>query len=286
MASFLCRVSVSSVSPWVNSEKGFSMHESVVLRKLRAGEAVWCAKTNLTDPNVIEIMGHLGIHCVWLDLEHVPIDVQTVHHQVRTAKMMGMDSLVRVSKGSYSDLIRPLEMDATGIMVPHCMDGAEAKQIARTAKFQPLGLRPWDGGNSDGPFCLRGTEEYHAFANAQRFLIVQIEDKEAVDNMEAIIATPGIDAVFLGPADLTHSYGIPGQVEHPLIKSAIDRMAALCRKHGKHWGLPCPPHKAPEMLEKGARILAAGADVIAIAENFRGLREGFRAAGLKIESRY
>lgn len=262
------------------------MHESVVLRKLRAGEAIWCAKTNLTDPSVIEIMGHLGIHCVWLDIEHVPIDLQTIHHQVRTAKMMGMDSLVRVAKGSYSDWIRPLEMDATGIMVPHCMSGEEARHIVRTVRFQPQGLRPWDGGNSDGPFCLKPAKEYHQFANEQRFLIVQIEDRESVEVMEDIIATPGIDVIFLGPGDLSHSYGIPGEIDHPLIKDAIDKMAELCAKHNRFWGLPCPPAKAPEMLKKGARFLAAGADVIAIAENFKSLREGYRAAGLNFVSEF
>lgn len=99
------------------------MHESVVLGRLRNDEPVWCAKTNLTDPSVIEIFGHLGIHCVWLCMEHGPVDFQTVHQQVRAAKMGGMDSMVRVAKGGYSDFIRPLEMDATGIMVPHVMSG-------------------------------------------------------------------------------------------------------------------------------------------------------------------
>jgi len=262
------------------------MHESVVLRKLRNNEAVWCAKTNLTDPNVVEIFGHLGIHCVWLCMEHVPVGIETVRNQVRAAKMMGMDSLVRVSKGSYSDLIRPLEMDATGIMVPHCMSGAEAAEIVRTVRFQPLGRRPWDGGNSDGPFCMRPAADYHAFANEQRFLVVQIEDKEAVDDMEAIVATEGIDVIFLGPADLSHSYGVPGQFEHPCVRDAVDKLAELCAKHKRHWGMPCPPAKAPELIAKGARFLAAGADVIAIIEQMRQMREGYRAAGLTFESEY
>ena len=260
------------------------MRKSLVLKKLRNDEPVWCAKTNLTDPNVIEIMGCLGIHCVWLCMEHVPIDAQTVHNQVRTAKMMNMDALVRVAKGSYSDFIRPLEMDATGIMVPHCMSGKEAADVVRMTRFQPAGLRPWDGGNSDGPFCMRPAEEYMAFANEQRFVIVQVEDREAVDCMEDIVATEGIDIVFLGPGDLSHSYGVPGQMDHPLVEQAIDKLAALCKKHNRFWGLPCSPELAPRMIEKGARFLAAGADVIAIAEKFRDMREGYRAAGLTFDA--
>jgi 4-hydroxy-2-oxoheptanedioate aldolase len=258
------------------------MHRSVVLEKMRKGEAVWCAKTNLTDPNVIEIMGYLGIHCVWLCMEHGPVNFETVHHQVRTAKMMGMDSLVRVAKGCYADLIRPLEMDATGIMVPHCMSGEEAKQIVHMTRFQPIGRRAWDGGNSDGPFCMRPPKEYLDFANRERFVIVQVEDKEAVDCMEDIVAVEGIDVVFLGPGDLSHSYGVPGEFDHPLVQAAIDKLAGLCAKYQRFWGLPCGPDNAPKMMAKGARFLAAGADVIAIADNFRTMREGYRNAGLDL----
>jgi len=262
------------------------MHESVVLRKLRNDEPVWCAATALGDPNVVEILGALGIHCVWLCMEHRPFGVETLHNQIRAAKMMGMDAMVRVAKGSYSDLIRPLEMDATGIMVPHCMSGEEAAGIVRMTRFHPLGRRPLDGGNSDGPFCLRPADQYCAFANDQRFVIVQIEDKEAVDCMEDIVATDGIDVFFLGPADLSHSYGCPGQLDHPKVLEAVDKLAALCKQYGRHWGMPCPPEQAPGLLEKGARFLAAGADVTAIAEHFKALRKGYEAAGLTFDAEF
>ena len=262
------------------------MHKSIVLEKLRNDEPVWCAKTNLTDPNVVEIFGALGIHCVWLCTEHVPINIETVHNQVRTAKMMGMDAMVRVEKGGYSDLIKPFEMDATGIMVPHCMSGEEAAEIVRTTRFQPVGRRPVDGGNSDGPFCMRPAAEYMAFANAERFVIAQIEDKEAVDCMEEIVATDGIDCFFLGIGDLSHSYGVPGQFQHPLVTAAADKLAALCKQYHRHWGMPGSPDTAPELIEKGARFLAAGADVIAIIEHFKAMRAKYEAAGLKFESEY
>ena len=256
------------------------MHESGVLNKLRNDDPVWCAKTNLTDPNVIEIMGYLGIHCVWLCMEHCPVNMETVHNQIRTAKMMGMDAMVRVSKGSYSDLIRPFEMDATGIMVPHCMSGDEAADIVRMTRFQPLGRRAWDGGNSDGPFCMRPPTEYLSFANDQRFVIVQIEDKEAVDCMEDIVAVDGIDIFFLGPGDLSHSYGVPGEFGHPSVRGAVDKLAELCAKYNRCWGMPCGPDDAAGLMAKGARFLAAGADVTAIAEKFRSMREGYETAGL------
>jgi 4-hydroxy-2-oxoheptanedioate aldolase len=256
------------------------MHESVVLKKLRSGEAAWCAKTNLTDPNVVEIMGYVGIHCVWLCMEHGPIDFQTVHNQVRTAKMGGMDSMVRVAKGSYSDFIRAFEMDATGIMVPHCMSAEEARNIVRMTRFQPVGRRALDSGNSDGPFCMQPLDEYLRFSNEQKFVVVQIEDKEAVDCMEDIVAVDGIDAFFIGPADLSHSYGVPGQFDHPAVQGAVEKLAALAKKYNRFWGLPCGPEDAPKRIAQGAQFLAAGSDVIAIADMFRKMRAGYEKAGL------
>jgi len=265
--------------------KGLDMHESVVLRKLRNNETVWCAKANLTDPSAVEIMGYAGADFVWLCMEHGPIDVQAVHHQVRAAKMLGMDAMVRVAKGSYCDYIKPFEMDATGIMVPHVMSGQEAAEVVRTTRFQPVGRRAWDSGNSDGPFCMRTPKEYIRFAAEQKFVMVQIEDKESVECMEDIVATEGIDIVFLGPGDLSHSYGVPGEAGHPLVRQAVDKLAALCKKYNRFWGIPCSPETAPQVIEKGARFLAAGADVIAISDYFNRMREGFRAIGMNVSGR-
>lgn len=262
------------------------MHRSVVLERMRRGEAIFCVKLNITDPNVIEMVGHLGHHCVWLCTEHGPVDLETVYHQVRAAKMLGIDSMVRVPKGSYSDYIRPLEMDATGIMVPHVMSGEEAREIVRQTKFHPVGLRPWDSGNSDGPFCQRSPGEYMKFANEQRFVLVQIEDKEAVDCMEDIVAVDGVDVVFLGPGDLSQSYGVPGETSHPLIQEATQKLAALCKKHNRFWGLPSSPEQAPKYIEMGAQFLAGGADVVGLWNHFHKLREDLKCAGLSFESQF
>ena len=97
------------------------MQRSRVLEKLRAGKMASCVKLNLGDPRVAEIAAASGIDCIWICLEHVPNDLREVENQIRAAKLYDVDAVVRVPRGSYSDLIRPLEMDATGIMVPHVM---------------------------------------------------------------------------------------------------------------------------------------------------------------------
>ncbi len=118
---------------------------------MRAGEVATCVKLNLVDPAVSEIAALAGFDCVWLDTEHVPHTTNEILNHIRAAKMHDMDTLVRVQRGSYSDLIHPLEMDATGIMVPHLMSLEEAKKIVYYTKFHPVGRRPLDGGDRCSP---------------------------------------------------------------------------------------------------------------------------------------
>jgi len=243
--------------------------KSRVLEKLRKDEPVLCAKQNITNAWITEIIGLVGFDCVWLCMEHCTGDYAGVEHCIRAAKLHGMDAMVRVSKAGYSDIIRPLELDAAGLMYPHCMDEAEAAQAVRTVRFHPLGRRPIDGGNLDGEFCLIPPADYVAQSNREKFLIVQIEDKEALDHIEAIVRTDGIDAVFVGPGDLSHSLGEPGRADHPRIVKAIEAVAEACRKHNKHWGVPLSPATVRRYYDMGARFLTTCGDVVGLCAHFK-----------------
>lgn len=248
------------------------MRRSTVLAKLRAGKPAICVKTNLTDPKAVEIMGLVKFDCVWLCTEHIPSDWSVLENQIRAAKLHDMDSLVRVSKGSYSDTIRPLEADATGVMVPHVFTGDEARGVVKTTRFMPVGRRPVDGGNIDGEFCLVSPTEYAAHANREKFVIVQIEDHEAMEQADEICAVPGIDIVFFGPGDYSHSIGRLGEMGHPDVVKARRRVAAACRKHGRWAGVPASTQSVKELMDEGFLFFSIGADVIAISQYFKEIR--------------
>ncbi len=240
------------------------MRPSRVLAKLRKGLAVSSFKTNLTCPRAVEIAAMLGFDCVWLCREHTPSDLQTVEHQILAAKTHDVDALVRVPRGSYSDMIVPFELDASGIMVPHCMSAADARQIAKTARFHPVGRRPVDGGNADGAYCNIEFTQYLKEANEQRFIIIQIEDPEPLEELDAIAAVPGIDMLFFGPGDFSHSIGAPGQFDHPRLAAARRLVAEAAVTHGKFAGTVGMP--TPELLAMGYRFFNFAADVIALSE--------------------
>lgn len=256
------------------------MRPSRLLRKLRAGQIAHSVKLNLADGRAAEIAGQCGADAVWLDLEHVPNTLKQVEDQVRAAKIYDCDALIRVERGSYSDLIRPLEMDAAAIMVPHVMSAADAKEIAWRTRFHPIGRRPLDGGNADGAYCGIPVKDYIAQANRERMVIVQIEDPEAMDELEDISAVEGIDMIFFGPGDFSHAIGDPGNLSHPEVQAGYRRVAEVALKHGKFAGTVGPAAMLPSFVEMGYRYFNTGADVTALRQSF--LDAVALAEGLKL----
>lgn len=237
---------------------------SRLLRKLRAGEIASSLKINLSEPRVVEIAGLSGVDAVWLCTEHVPNDWIGLENQIRAARVHDIDTIVRVGRGSYSDYIRPLEADATGIMVPHVASEEEARQIVEWVRFHPLGKRAIDGGNIDGRFCLLPTDEYIQHSNTERVVILQIESPEALANVEKIAAVPGFDGLLFGPGDFSHRIGQAGKLDAPEVVDARKRVAAAARRHGKFAmtaGFIAP---FPELVAEGYRLFNLGADVVAL----------------------
>ena len=246
-----------------------NMRESRVLRKMRAGEVAVAVKLNLSDARNAELAAMCGVDCIWIDMEHVPNNWDAIENAVRAAKIYDCDTLTRVAKGGYNDLIRPLEADSTGIMVPHLMSLEEARKIVYFTKFHPIGRRPIDGGNADGKFCLVNENDYIRQANEQRFVVVQIEDPEPLAELEEICALPGLDMIFFGPADFSQGAGIPNQFAHPLIDETRRRIAECARRHGKFAGTVGGAGNFDRLVEMGYNFISVGADVIFLQEGYK-----------------
>ena len=236
---------------------------SRVLDKMRRGEKVISYKFNLSCPRAVEIAALAGFDAAWICQEHVPTDFAVVEAQIMAAKAHDMDCIVRVPKGSYSDYIRPLEADAAGIMIPHLMSLEEAKEIAHTVRFHPIGRRPVDGGNADGLYCRFDFKEYIKFANQNRLIIVQIEDPEPLSQLDEICQVEGIDMIFFGPGDFSHAIGHSAEFDHPEIHRVRKLVVETAHKYGKFAGtVPLPSLK--QCYEEGFDFVNCGADVTAI----------------------
>ncbi len=247
------------------------MRRSRVLERLRGGDVVRSFKVNLSCARAVEIAALSGFDCIWTDREHVANDWSVTEQQVWAAKAHDCDLMVRVSRGSYSDYVRALELDAAGIMVPHIMNLADAEEVVYQTRFQPIGRRAIDSGNADARYATLPLDTYLQEANNQRFLILQIEDPEPMADLEAIAALPGVDMLFFGPADFSHGVGSPGDWKHPAIAEARRRIANVCRAHGKFAGTVGTPASLPELVEMGYRFVNIGADVVGLGDYCRQL---------------
>lgn len=249
---------------------------SRVLKLLREGQTPAVLKLNLSDPRVIEIAGFSGVDAVWVCTEHVPNDWLMLENQLRAARIHDVDTIVRVGRGSYSDYIRPFEAGATGILVPHVANEADARQIVEWVRFHPIGKRALDGGNIDGAFCLLPIEEYLRHSNTERLVILQIESPEALEHVEKIAAVPGFDGLLFGPGDFSHRVGKAGQIHAPEVVAARRRVAAAARQNGKFAmsaGLFAP---LAELVAEGHNVFNIGADVIALGAYARERLDQFR----------
>jgi 4-hydroxy-2-oxoheptanedioate aldolase len=240
-----------------------------MLRKLREGKIALSAKLNLADPRVVEIASLAGFDALWTCMEHVPNTLTVVENQIRAAKIHDVDVIVRVPRGSYSDLIRPLEMDAAGVMVPHVRDEEDARRIVQQARFHPIGLRPLDGAGADGDYGLTPLAEYMRQANEERLVIVQIENVTAVEQVERIAAVKGIDMLFFGPADYSQCLGVPGSFGDKRIDEARRRVAEAADRHGLFSGTPASPADLPRLIDMGYRYFNVAADVLGLGNYFK-----------------
>lgn len=184
-------------------------------------------------PMVIEILARAGIDFVMIDMEHCPMDMDRLAHLIRAADAAGIAPLVRVPEVDPGLIKRILNLDVAGIVIPHG-NRQSCEALVRAARYAPEGER------GSCPI-VRATgywpDDWTAYAqkaNRETMLLPLIEDADAIEDIEAIAATPGIDGLFIGPYDLSVSVGAPGaDFDHPKMSAALDRVSAACRKNGK-----------------------------------------------------
>lgn len=251
---------------------------SKVVAKLRNDELVTSVKLNITHPIIAAQAAMAGFDLIWADMEHIPSDYNEINQVFLAAKAYGAETIVRVPRGCYSNHVRPLEMDCTAVMVPHVMSVEDAKQVAYMTKFHPLGRRAIDGGFADGLYCAFNYADYIEYSNKERLTVIQIEDFEALEQVDEIAAVPGIDMLFFGPADFAHSLGIPTQMGDERVTQARIKVAETARKYGKYAGTVGNPGNVKDLYDMGYRYVNLGADVAILGRNFREILEKYQTA--------
>jgi 2-dehydro-3-deoxyglucarate aldolase/4-hydroxy-2-oxoheptanedioate aldolase len=188
----------------------------------------------------------------------------------------GIDAFARVPLVDYASIMRPLEAGCSGVMVAQVRTLDEVHNAVSWAKFPPLGIRGVFGGNAEARFGAVDLPSYLAEANRERWVAIQIETAEAADLVEEIAATKGVDMLFLGPADLSVTLGVPGEFLHPKCVAVMERIGAACKKHGKHWGtLSRSIEHAEKAREHGCQLFSIFGDLDIVSAGLKTLEQKF-----------
>ncbi len=229
-------------------------------KKLADGRLCFGTCISFSDPTVVE---SLCTDCdfVWIDMEHSPLSLETVQLHVMATKGTDTVPIVRVA---WNDpvLIKPvLDLGAPAVIVPMVRNAEEARRAVAACRYPLAGVRgygprrPSDYGRVGGPDFCRGADE-------AMFVVIQIEHRDAVENIEEIVKTPGVSSLVLGPNDLSGSMGMIGQPRHPDVLKAIDHVLAVARTAGLSVGIGTgdDPEILSDWARRGVQWLAMGGD--------------------------
>lgn len=256
------------------------MRTSRVKHRWSQGKPVVATVAHFHDPQSAELIGLLGIDCLWIDLEHQPLGMNQLENMVRAARVGDMDVMARPAKGEFQRLARLLETGASVIMYPRCESAEEARQIVRAAKFPPLGERGLFTASPDNPYCLTPLTEYLRQANEQTVLLAQVESPHAVTQASAMAEVEGIDMLFFGPGDFSLLAGVPGQFDAEIVRSAMAETARRALRAGKRFGtLVANFEQAKRALEMGASLLTYGGDLHFVRQAVIEMKQDFAKLG-------
>jgi 4-hydroxy-2-oxoheptanedioate aldolase len=225
---------------------------------------------SLEDPAVVELAALAGFDFALVDLEHTTFGLATLAGHVRAAKAHAMGVLVRVPDDDAKFILRVLETGADGILVPHVCDRRSAEAAVDAVRYPPIGHRGFYDGTAAAGYFSHGFPDYSGLAdhmNRTVVLVCLIEDRAGVEHCEEIVATPGVDAVIVGPADLSLSLGHGDVAEHPTVVDAIERVRSAARQAGVGFGGPV----GHPMYKRSATELRAAGDCMLLMSSDCGL---------------
>lgn len=229
----------------------------------------WLQINNAT---AAEVLANAGYDWIAIDIEHTDIDILSLTQLLRGMYGRGVTPIARVTRNDTLEIRRALDVGAAGVLVPFVNTADEARHAVAAAKYPPLGVRGFSFSRANDWGVNFAAEAQSA--NDSTSVIVMIESREGVEQIDEIAAVPGVDAVFIGPYDLSGSYGVPGQTEDPQVREACHRVIAACETANKSVGLLL----VRPTLAAVQRVVADGYNLLCIGIDTVFLDQGARAA--------
>lgn len=228
-------------------------------QRLKNHELLWGTMLTLPDPTVADMISRVGFDWLFVDGEHAPIDspeLLLILHAVADRAAV----LYRVPAFDEASIKRALDLGVNGIIVPQVNTPEQARNVVQFSRYAPTGRRGIGSGRAHDYGA--SFDAYLQEANDRVSIVAQIEHIDAVKNIDRILETPGIDAILVGPYDLSSSLGVTGKVDHPEVVQAISKVTASCREHDMPMGIfGMNANAVQPYVAQGYNLLVAGIDV-------------------------
>jgi 2-keto-3-deoxy-L-rhamnonate aldolase RhmA len=232
------------------------MKRNLMKEKLRAGKPVYGVSVMIPSPQIVEMIAAAGFDWVLLDCEHGTITLESVELMAMAAEASGITAIARPVSRSAEHILQVLDRGVMGVQVPHVNTAADAREVVAAVKFHPLGKRSIAAGTRAAVYDAHGSlTDYVKTANDATLIAVQIEDKEAVDNLDQLLKVDDIDVFFVGPSDLSQSMGFPGDPKAPAVAQAIDSSFRKMLAAQRTPGTPATAENLKGVLDKGVRYI-------------------------------
>jgi 4-hydroxy-2-oxoheptanedioate aldolase len=233
--------------------------------KNSSGAPLLGAAAYLYNPTFLEIAALLGYKAAWIEMEHTFLSHDQAADLCRIASGMGMLTMIRIPDTRREMVLKAAECGPDILDLPMANSAAMLNEFVRHARFPPKGERGFFSTSRAVKYGLDGpVSDEQQMVNQELCLMAQIETKEAVDKIEELLAVPGIDSIFIGPADLSASLGVPGQTDHLLVKQAAAKVIQAARTHGKTVAAGVNQRDLPFWIEQGIDLIFCTNDIAAM----------------------
>lgn len=241
----------------VGQRKSASLKGRLANNELTVGSWV-----TLGHPSIAEIMAGAGFDWLVIDAEHSVIELSDIQTLILAMDVHDCPAIVRVTSNDANQIKRVMDAGATGVMVPFVNNAADAEAAVRHTYYPPTGTRGVGLARAQGYGA--SFKSYLDWLSSSAVVIVMIEHRDAVENIDEILAVPGVDAFIIGPYDLSASMGMPGEITHPDVLKAIERAREAGLAHGKPGGVHVVEPDLDELyrqIDSGYRFLGYGLDI-------------------------
>lgn len=251
----------------------YALNKNKVKGALETGQTSMGIYTSIPSPTIIELAGLAGFDWIRLDWAHAPLDLFTIEHLIRAAEIHGITPFMRLEFNEQK-IANVLESGIMGIIVPDIETAADAQAVVNAVKFSPIGNRGMFSSPRKSGYGTIGGRDFKEWNNQEVMVGIQIENLQAIENIDEILTVKGIDMVLSGRGDLSNALDVPGQRHHPLV---LEAEASIFEK-ALEKGLAISPQLDPtqeqlsevvaEWVEKGARVITFGHDLSIIKHAF------------------